>query len=211
MANRVYQFVMSTLDFMSFYFDRFCFTISGQWILSLIFFGNNLHFLSVRNFISRNNNAKFIYLKNWWSLYLRLSKICSSCANNRYYRKLLSLENRRLKWNNLQHGTRTEKNTGRKNWKQQRPVWRRLDDSSDREGERRKRAFHHQKLMQGDRVALLLSRIPSSVPAAAGSPCSNRREGIRKNSDVKFSFPSRPTSSEEILPGRGEIRKNEGA
>lgn len=30
---------------------------------------------------------------------------------------------------------------------------------------------------------------------------------MRKNSDVKFSFPSRPTGSEEILPGRGEVRR----
>lgn len=30
---------------------------------------------------------------------------------------------------------------------------------------------------------------------------------MRKNSDVKFSFPTRLTDSEEILPGRGEIRR----
>lgn len=79
-------------------------------------------------------------------------------------------------------------------------------DRLDREGERRKRAFRHQKLMQGDTG--WRCHCPGFLTRYHRHPVSNRREErMRKNSDVKFSFPSRPTDSEEILPGRGEVRR----
>jgi len=53
-------------------------------------------------------------------------------------------------------------------------------------------------------VVLLLSGIPDSAAPRFGN---RREERMRKNSDVKFSFPSRPIGSEEILPGRGEFRR----